>query len=67
MALSQQLATIDCQLTLKVHPDALIRQAADKVTLSELYQRLEFNGLLASIDATALPVVEADEAPTPPP
>ena len=67
VALSQQLATIDCQLALKVHPDALIRQAADKVTLSELYQRLEFNGLLASIDATALPVVEADEAPTPPP
>lgn len=67
VALSQQLATIDCQLALKVHPDALIRQAADKATLSELYQRLEFNGLLASIDATALPVVEADEAPTPPP
>lgn len=67
VALSQQLATIDCQLALKVHPDTLIRQAADKVTLSELYQRLEFNGLLASIDATALPVVEADEAPTPPP
>ncbi len=67
VALSQQLATIDCQLALKVHPDALIRQAADKVALTELYQRLEFNGLLASIDATALPVVEADEAPTPPP
>ncbi|MDO9176906.1 MAG: DNA polymerase I [Agitococcus sp.] len=67
VALSQQLATIDCQLALKVHPDALIRQPADKATLSELYQRLEFNGLLASIDATALPVVEADEAPTPPP
>lgn len=67
VALSQQLATIDCQLALKVHPDALIRQAPDKVALSALYQRLEFNGLLASIDVAALPTIEehplAQEAP----
>ena len=58
VAMSQQLATIDCQLALKVHPDALVRQTPDKVALSALYQRLEFNGLLASIDAAALPVME---------
>ena len=55
--LSQQLATIDCQLA-KVHPDALIRQTTQSRCLKELYQRFEFNGLLASVDASALPTLD---------
>lgn len=67
VALSQQLATIDCQLALKVHPDALIRQTPNHTVLKDLYQRFEFNGLLASVDASALPTFDAQSEPEAPP
>ncbi|MCP5177276.1 MAG: DNA polymerase I [Moraxellaceae bacterium] len=67
VALSQQLATIDCQLALKVHPDALIRQAPNHTVLKDLYQRFEFNALLASLDASALPTLDEQSEPEAPP
>ena len=67
VAMSQQLATIDCQLALKVHPDALIRQTANHAALKELYQRFEFNALLASVDASALPTLDEQSEPEAPP
>ena len=67
VALSQQLATIDCQLALKVHPDALIRQTPNHTVLKDLYQRFEFNGLLASLDASALPPLDEQSEPEAPP
>ncbi|HNG46094.1 MAG TPA: DNA polymerase I [Agitococcus sp.] len=67
VAMSQQLATIDCQLALKVHPDALIRQTPHHAALKELYQRFEFNALLASVDASALPTLDEQSEPEAPP
>jgi DNA polymerase-1 len=67
VAMSQQLATINCQLALKVHPDALIRQTANHTALKELYQRFEFNALLASVDASALPTLDEQSEPEAPP
>lgn len=67
VAMSQQLATIDCHLSLKVHPDVLIRQTPNHTVLKELYQRFEFNGLLASLDASALPSLDEQSEPEAPP
>lgn len=63
VALSQQLATIDCQLALKVHPDSLICKEANHTALKELYTRFEFNGLLARLETAALPPIAENIEP----
>jgi len=67
LALARKLATIHSNLHLQMGMDDLRRRDSDREALTELYKTLEFSGLLASLDTTALPTVEEDEAPSEPP
>jgi DNA polymerase-1 len=49
LELSRQLAKIDCNLTLEIKADALVREPANIATLRNLYQRYEFNALLRQL------------------
>ena len=66
LAMSKDLATIRCDLSLDVVIDQLTLQSADTDTLIELYQELEFNSWLNELgaspaDATASDVSEEIE------
>ena len=50
LALSRQLATIKCDVSLDSTPDSLQLQPADQDALREWYQRLEFNTWLRQLD-----------------
>ena len=65
--LSRTLATIHCEAPVGLDIDGLTRRDSDREALKALYTELEFSGLLATLDATALPAVEEDEAPPAPP
>ncbi len=49
LALSQQLATIVCDVALETAPEELTRKPADTEALREIYRRLEFNALLRQL------------------
>jgi len=53
LALSRQLATIRCDLTLPLDEAGLVRRAADVARLRALYRRLELRTLLQQLEATA--------------
>jgi DNA polymerase-1 len=53
LALSRKLATISTDLDLADDPDGFVRKPADAAKLRELYQRMEFRGLLKSLDGGA--------------
>jgi DNA polymerase-1 len=65
--LSRTLATIHCEAPVDLDIDGLVRRDSDREALKAIYTELEFSGLLATLDATALPAVEDDEAPSAPP
>jgi len=50
LELSRRLATLDCDVALTHPPGMLVRGAADKERLRELYTRLEFRTLLRQLD-----------------
>ncbi len=52
LPLSRQLATIKCDVDLKVELDDLGRQAADEKTLAEYYKKFEFKAWLAELGKT---------------
>jgi DNA polymerase-1 len=49
LALSRQLATIDCDLDLELRPEDLSRRAPDTDRLREMYTRLELRSLLKQL------------------
>ncbi len=49
LALSRQLATIDCDLDLELRPEDLSRRAPDTERLREMYTRLELRSLLKQL------------------
>jgi DNA polymerase-1 len=53
LALSRQLATIRCDLTLPLDEAGLVRRAADIARLRALYRRLELRTLLQQLETTA--------------
>ena len=62
LALSRQLATIDCALELELKPDELQRREPDVPRLRELYTKLELRSLLRQ-----LPGATAEPPPAPAP
>jgi DNA polymerase-1 len=50
LALSRQLATIRCDLDIAEDPYGFARQPPDNAKLREIYARMEFRGLLRSLD-----------------
>jgi DNA polymerase-1 len=62
LALSRQLATIDCALELELKPDELQRREPDVGRLRELYTKLELRSLLRQ-----LPGATAEPPPAPAP
>ena len=68
LALSRQLATINCALDLPMSPAQLVRGEPETTRLRELYTRLELRALLRQLDATAaVPGEAAAPAPAAPP
>jgi DNA polymerase-1 len=55
LELSRQLATIRCDLTLPLAPEALAPAPPDVARLRALYQRLELHSLLRALDGGAAP------------
>ncbi len=55
LALSRQLATIQCSLDLDVAPQDLRPREPDLAALRTLYERLELRGLLRQLDAQVMP------------
>jgi DNA polymerase-1 len=55
LALSRQLATIDCELDLELQPGELQRREPDVERLRELYSRLELRSLLKALSAPSPP------------
>jgi DNA polymerase-1 len=53
LALSRKLATIRTDLDLTDDADGFARKPADTAKLRELYQRMEFRGLLKALDGSA--------------
>jgi DNA polymerase-1 len=53
LALSRQLATIDCAVTLPMAPQELVRGEPDADKLREIYTRLELRALLKQLPATS--------------
>jgi DNA polymerase-1 len=62
LALSRQLATINCDLDLELQPDDLRRHEPDIARLRELYSKLELRSLLRQ-----LPGATAEPPPSPQP
>ena len=56
LALSRQLATIDCALDLPLQPGQLVRGASDTERLREIYARLELRALLRQLPSAPLPL-----------
>ena len=52
LPLSHQLATIKCDVDLKLELDDLARQAADEKTLAEYYKKFDFKAWLAELGKT---------------
>ena len=70
LALSRQLATIDCDLDLELRPEDLSRRAPDTDRLRELYTRLELRSLLKQLPGwvpSAPPGPESGPEPAPQP
>ena len=70
LALSRQLATIDCGLDLELRPEDLSRRAPDTDRLRELYTRLELRSLLKQLPGwvpSAPPGPESGPEPAPQP
>ena len=70
LALSRQLATIDCDLDLELRPEDLSRRAPDTERLRELYTRLELRSLLKQLPGwvpSAPPGAEPGPEPAPQP
>jgi DNA polymerase I len=62
LALSRQLATIRCDLTLPLDGAGLVRRAADIARLRALYRRLELRTLLQQLEASAVATSAATTA-----
>jgi DNA polymerase-1 len=68
LALSRQLATIDCELELELKPDELQRREPDVPRLRELFSKLELRSLLRQLPgATAEPPPLPSSEPSPQP
>jgi len=66
LALSRQLATIDCELELELKPDELQRREPDMPRLRELFTKLELRSLLRQLPgATAEPPPLPSAQPVP--
>jgi DNA polymerase-1 len=69
LALSRQLATIDCELGLELRPEDLQRGEPDVARLRELYTRLELRSLLRQLPGGRVeppPPLQPADAGTPP-